>query len=129
MPQEKSKSFSAQIGLVKSLRPFDKFLFFLFLVIISTFTLIKLNQINEKISILRPINGGEIKEGFIGIPFTLNPLYAKNNPEKDLKYLLHASLVRHNSKNEYINYIAEDIKINEDYTTFLITLKKGCLFS
>ncbi len=71
-----------------------------------------LNRITEKV----PSYGGELKEGIIGQPSLINPVFAKDGSiDKDLSVLLFANAID----------ISESINSRENYTIWNLRIKEG----
>jgi len=85
---------------------------------IGTFFYIK----NTEIS---PGFGGTFKEGILGQPRFINPIYLSNNDaDRDLVELLFSGLMKYNEKGEIVNDLVETLEIKEDGKLYEIKLKK-----
>jgi len=88
------------------------------LISIGTFFYIK----NTEIS---PGYGGIFKEGILGQPRFINPIYLSNNDvDRDLVELLFSGLMKYNEKGEIVNDLVETLEIKEDGKLYEIKLKK-----
>lgn len=74
-----------------------------------------------------PASGGEYREGLVGSPQYLNPLFAPANPvDRDIAHLLFSGLVRLNPSTEgdrFIPDLAQRVDINTARKEYRITLK------
>lgn len=89
------------------------FFFFLFLAITSCCFLI-INWYYNNTTLI-PKSGGEYKEGLIGQPRFINPLYlSSNDADRDLVELLFSSLLKYNNRGEIVKDLAKDFQIKEN---------------
>lgn len=76
--------------------------------------------------ILAPAPGGELTEGLIGQPQTINPLYAlANDIDVDLSRLVYNGLMRYDGAGNIVPDLAESYTISEDGLTYTFTLRDG----
>lgn len=108
----------------------EKFIFslILFITIISFFTLI-INLYFDHTEI-RPNKGGIYIEGIVGpSPRFINPIYAPlNDVDRDLVELTFSGLMKYNNEGKIIYDLAQDYKIEENGTVFLVYLKNNILW-
>ncbi len=72
-----------------------------------------------------PVIGGEYKEGVVGSPKHINPLYADiNDVDRDISSLIFSSLFKWNSKGELRKDLVEDIQVSDNQKIYSLTLKK-----
>lgn len=96
----------------------EKYLFFSFFSLAIISFLFLTFDWYFKNTIFVPEVGGEYKEGVIGQPRFINPLYLSTNDlDRDLVNLLFSSLLKYNSQGEIIKDLAQDfqIKKNKDF--------------
>ncbi len=122
------KSFQLTHGLVKNLKPFDAFIFYLlaFSLIASFFFV--LAQINEKLSVAIPISTGSIHEGVVGIPTTFNPLLATSTLDQDVTTLLYAGLLKPNNDGTFSGNLATEWRVSDDGLSYFFSLHPNALF-
>lgn len=71
-----------------------------------------------------PINGGTFKEGIIGQPTLINPLFSQSNDiDRDLSNLIFSSILKADNKGNFIFDLASDIKTDEDGKIWDVYLK------
>lgn len=94
---------------------------FFFLFILSA-SFLNLNYYFKNTAVLAK-QGGEYREGLIGQPRFINPLYLSgNDADRDLVEILYSSLVKFDEKGEIIKDLAKDFQIKnngKDYEFFL----------
>ena len=75
---------------------------------------------------LTPGSGGNFKEGVLGQPRFINPIYlSSNDADRDLVELLFSGLMKYNEKGEIVNDLAETLEIKEDGKLYEIKLKEN----
>jgi peptide/nickel transport system substrate-binding protein len=75
---------------------------------------------------IEPAVGGTFREGLIGQPRFINPLYLSDNDvDRDLVELLFSGITKHNSQGEIVNDLAERIEIEEKGTVYRVFLKEN----
>jgi len=114
---EKWKPF---LNCSKRLKKFYCFILLgiIILIGIGTFFYIK----NTEIS---PGFGGAFKEGILGQPRFINPIYLSNNDvDRDLVELLFSGLMKYNEKGEIVSDLAETLEIKEDGKLYEVKLKE-----
>ena len=105
----------------------EKFIFGA-LVIASLVTVIgMLTNINEHFLIQIPANGGELREGMIGLPRTINPTIAITDTDKDISSLVYAGLLKY-SDNGLVPDLADSYTISTDGLTYDFKLKDDLRF-
>ncbi len=72
-----------------------------------------------------PGSGGEYKEGVLGQPHYLNPIFAANDADKSVIQLVFSGLYHYNSDGALVPDLAENLPvISEDEKEYTVTLKK-----
>jgi len=103
------------------------FFFFLFLFVISA-AFLNINYYFEKTKII-PASGGEYKEGLIGQPRFINPLYlSDNDPDRDLVEILFSGLLKYDTDGKIVKDIAEDFQITGGGKDYQFQLKENVFF-
>lgn len=75
---------------------------------------------------LVPSYGGEYREGLIGSPKYINPLYSDiNDVDSDLTHLIYSSLYKRNMNGELENDLSESITVQSDNKAYTIKIKEG----
>ncbi|MDD2935267.1 MAG: ABC transporter substrate-binding protein [Candidatus Pacebacteria bacterium] len=102
------------------------FWFFVFVLFISTFLMLK--EINKNFFVEVPKSGGEIIEGLIGSPRFINPLLAISNTDRDLTALVYSGLLKATPDGKVVPDLAENYEISEDGLIYTVTLKEDASF-
>jgi peptide/nickel transport system substrate-binding protein len=102
------------------------FLFFLFILLISTIVL--LEKVNKNYMVNVPIPGGSISEGIIGSPRFVNPVLAYSLVDNDLVSIVYSGLMRKNTDGTLIPDLAEKYEISKDGLTYTFTLRDKIFF-
>lgn len=100
------------------------FSLFFFLFIISA-AFLNLNYYFKNTAVLAK-TGGEYKEGIVGLPRFINPLYlSDNDADRDLVEILYSSLIKFDEKGEIIKDLAENFQIKNEDKDYEFQLKKN----
>jgi len=71
-----------------------------------------------------PAYGGEYREGIVGYPQLLNPLYASaNEVDADVSGLIFSGLLRYNNDQTLVPDLASHYETNETQTEYIVTLR------
>lgn len=73
-------------------------------------------------------NGGDIKEGIVGQPTSLNPILSQNDSDKDLNSLVFNGLVKSDGNGGIVNDLAESIEKSEDGKKWIVRLRQDVLW-
>ena len=84
----------------------ERFLFYSFIVILVTSTLLLVERVNTSFLVEVPDHGGELIEGVIGSPRFVNPLLALSDADKDLTALVYSGLMRKTQDGDFIPDLA-----------------------
>lgn len=100
------------------------FILFFSLAIISA-VFLNINFYLKNTEVL-PAFGGEYKEGLIGQPRFINPLYlSDNDPDRDLVEILFSGLLKYNQKGEIVNDLSSDYQIKNNGKDYEFILKEN----
>lgn len=83
---------------------------------------------NSKFKVEVPVAGGEIKEGLIGTPRFINPLFAVTDTDRDLTALIYSGLMRIGEDGELIPDLAESYSISENGLEYTFNLRENLKF-
>ncbi|MFA5000081.1 MAG: peptide ABC transporter substrate-binding protein [Patescibacteria group bacterium] len=73
-----------------------------------------------------PLPGGEYREGVIGYPKTINPLYAINRDvDADLSRLIYSSLFKYDENGRLVEDLVEKMEVGANGQEYLIKIKEG----
>ncbi|MBI1985059.1 MAG: peptidoglycan-binding protein [Candidatus Wildermuthbacteria bacterium] len=102
--------------------------FLLFLFLASGFSLVQ-TFYNSR-TVVVPANGGSLKEGMVGYPRFLNPVFSDaNDADRDLVQLVFAGIMKYNAKEELVPDLAREVSIEEGGKTYEITLRENLQWS
>jgi len=68
--------------------------------------------------------GGDLREGLVGQPTSLNPILAQNDIDKDLSSLVFNGLVKSDGAGGIVNDLAESIEKSEDGKKWIVHLRQ-----
>ena len=75
---------------------------------------------------VQPSFGGTFREGVIGQPRFINPLYLSDNDvDRDLVELLFSGLMKYNENGEVVKDLADDLEIKQDGEIYEIKLREN----
>lgn len=73
-----------------------------------------------------PLAGGEYVEGVVGLPQSINPLYAVNrNVDGDLVRLIYSSLFKYDENGRLVYDLVEQVDINANSTEYVVKIKNN----
>jgi len=73
-------------------------------------------------------NGGDLKEGIVGQPTSLNPILSQNDIDKDLNSLVFNGLLKSDGNGGLINDLAESVEKSEDGKKWIVRLRQNILW-
>ncbi len=125
------KALLAELKLQHALKTLPKTLKKIFLVLLILFIssgFLLIYQLDKRLSIEVPTEGGTLIEGIIGIPRFINPALTISDTDRDLTMLVYSSLMR-TENNQLIPDLAESYEISEGGLTYTFKLKPNLLWS
>lgn len=73
-----------------------------------------------------PTDGGEYREGVVGLPRFINPILAPtNDADRDIVRLVYASLLKYNAAGELVPDLAESYELVDNGTTYRFKLREN----
>ncbi|HNW96364.1 MAG TPA: peptide ABC transporter substrate-binding protein [Candidatus Paceibacterota bacterium] len=72
--------------------------------------------------------GGDLREGLVGQPTSLNPILAQNDVDKDLSSLVFNGLVKSDGNGGIVNDLAESIEKSDDGKKWIVHLRQDVLW-
>lgn len=112
-------------SLEKKERLLFGFFFFLFVLSIILF----IADFYFKNTCIVPAFGGTLKEGVVGQPRFINPIYADSNDvDKDLVNLIFSGLMRYGKDGKIEEDIAKSYEVKEGGRVYIVNLKKSVFF-
>lgn len=73
--------------------------------------------------------GGELREGIVGIPRFINPLLAASDADRDLVSLIYTGLMRFDGKGNIVPSLAERYTISDNGLLYTFSLRKDARWS
>ncbi|MES2314385.1 MAG: peptide ABC transporter substrate-binding protein [Patescibacteria group bacterium] len=74
-----------------------------------------------------PATGGELSEGEVGLPRTINPVIAVSDVDRDINALIYSGLTKY-EKGSFVPDLAQSWTVSSDGLTYDFTIKKGLTF-
>lgn len=83
---------------------------------------------NNKIAIFKPVPGGTLSEGIIGLPRFVNPALAVTRADQDMSALIYSGLMKINSEGKLIPDLAQSVTVSNDGKTYNVILRNDVQF-
>ncbi len=84
-------------------------------------------QVSDLFMVTVPANGGELREGMIGLPHMINPVVAITDVDRDISTLVYSGLMKYSDK-DLTTDIAESYKISDDGLTYTFKIRPDVFF-
>ncbi len=84
-------------------------------------------RVNRQFMINVPARGGELREGIVGLPRTVNPVISITDVDRDLGNLIYSGLTKYN-REKIVPDLARSWDISEDGLTYTFNLRKDIFF-
>lgn len=98
------------------------------LVIIALITAISMAaQVNQHFLVRIPADGGQLTEGLVGLPRTVNPVLAVSDADRDIASLVYAGLTRYDGT-KIVPALAKSYTVSDDGLTYTFTLRSDARF-
>jgi len=78
---------------------------------------------------IKPAYGGTLKEGFIGQPRFINPVYANSDIDRSLVELIFSGLMKYNSQLEVVPDLVKNYEVKEEGKVWEVYLKENLKWS
>jgi len=106
----------------------EKVLFFVAVFVLLVSSIILIFNVNARLQVEVPTQGGVVREGIIGTPRFINPILAISDADRDLTSLVYAGLTKASSDGTYVSNLAESFNISEDGRVYTFILKENLEF-
>lgn len=116
--------FDRFFSYLDHLRPFDRLLLSLILIIFATSAIWSLYIFSSNQLISVPTKGGTLVEGIVGSPRFINPVLAVTRADHDLVGLTYSGLLKLSPDGELINDLAENVTVSDDGVVYNVTLRQ-----
>lgn len=115
--------------LPRILTKVEKILFFLFFTVFIVSAIVSIFAWYHQQTIVVSARGGIIREGVVGQPRFINPVYAASNDiDRDLVNLVFSGLFKHNTDGEIIPDLVESYSIEKEGKIYNLFLRQGVFF-
>ncbi|MDD3919229.1 MAG: ABC transporter substrate-binding protein [Candidatus Pacebacteria bacterium] len=122
-------SFTQWVQSFKTFVLWEKIVFFVFLALFLYSTIFLINSFYNNNTETVPAYGGIIREGLVGQPKHLNPIYSSTlDIDKDLVELLYSGLMKYGVDGKIENDLIENYSFSEDGKTFYFKIKENVLW-
>lgn len=85
------------------------------------------DTVSARFSTVVPASGGTLREGVVGFPRVINPIFAESNAEQDVSALVYSGLMKR-TKNGLAPNLAKEITVGEEGLTYTATLRENIVF-
>jgi len=116
-------------GRIRAFSPGDRFLFYVFAVLLGIASLTGLYALEQSFLTQIPAYGGTLTEGEVGSPRFINPLLAISDADRDLSTLTYAGLMGLSGSGTLVPVLAESYAISADGKTYSFIVRKDAKFS
>ena len=87
-----------------------------------------LNNATNRMTEVRPAEGGRFTEGIVGTPRFINPLLAQSQADQDLTILMYSGLMRAMPDGTIVPDLASGYDVSEDGTVYTVALRPDAVF-
>lgn len=105
----------------------EKAVFFILVITAIVSALLLATKASSMFMIEIPAVGGELREGAIGLPRTINPILAVSDIDRDISNLIYSGLTKY-EKGTFVPDLAESWKVSSDGLTYDFILKNEIRF-
>lgn len=120
--------FGRFAAAVRAMRPTEKFIFSLFVLVLAFSGGYILNTIYKAYTVEVPVHGGRYEEGIIGYARFINPVLSYTDADKDVTALVYSGLLKATPEGKLMSDLTESWNVSEDGLTYTFTLKPGLTF-
>lgn len=106
----------------------EKFIFGALMVIAVISALAMASRVNAYFMTEIPAYGGQLREGVVGLPRTINPVLAITDVDRDISALVYSGLMKYENGN-LVPDLASSYAISPDGLTYTFTVRPGITFS
>ena len=114
--------------ILQKFSPAERLALYILAIFLTLSTLSLMIQLNNKVSILVPSQGGTLIEGEVGPARFINPVLTLSQPDQDLTTLIYSGLTRMLPDGSIVPDIAASYQISVDGTTYTFTLRSDATF-
>ena len=115
------------LDYIKAFSETEKVIFGIVVLLALVSCILMLGRINEHFLTEIPTRGGNIREGMIGLPRTINPVLAITDTDRDLSALVYSGLMKYKD-GQLVGDLADSYTVSDDGLTYTFTLKNNLYF-
>lgn len=115
------------LSIIHKLGTTERTIFGFFAIILTMSSIALASYVNNMFLVAIPSHGGEIKEGIIGLPHSINPVLAFTDVDRDLDTLIYSGLMKYEN-GSLVPDIAESYKVSDDGLVYNFKLKRNVRF-
>ena len=115
------------LSIIHKLGTTERTIFGFFAIVLTMSAIALASYVNNMFLVAIPSHGGEIKEGIIGLPHSINPVLAFTDVDRDLDTLVYSGLMKYENGN-LVPDIAESYKVSDDGLVYNFKLKRNVRF-
>ncbi len=116
------------LNYIRQFSSTEKVIFGILIALALVTAIIMAAQVNGHFKVSVPAVGGEMREGLVGLPRTVNPVLAASDADHDISALVYAGLTRHDASGKIVTDLAKSYTVSDDGLTYTFTLKDGLKF-
>ncbi len=106
----------------------EKIFFLIFFILAFCSFIFLTNNFYLKNTEVKAASGGTYKEGVIGQPRFINPIYANSDIDRDLVQLIFSGLMKYDENMEIVPDLAEKYEVSPDGKDYIFSLRKNILW-
>jgi len=122
------KKGSHILNYIRQFSATEKVIFGVLVALALTTAIIMAAQVNGHFKVSVPAEGGEMREGLVGLPRTVNPVLAVSDADEDITSLVYAGLTKSDASGNAVPDLAKSYAVSDDGLTYTFTLKDGLKF-
>ena len=115
------------INYIRQFSATEKAIFGVFVIAAIVATFVMAGKINAHFMTQIPASGGELREGVIGLPRSINPVLAITDVDRDISSLVYSGLLKW-SNGKLVPDLAKSYKVSDDGLTYSFILRDDVHF-
>ncbi len=126
-PEFRLKRGSRVLGYLSKFSATEKAVFGILVIVAAVSALLLASRVSNLFMTEVPKTGGELREGEIGLPRTVNPVISVSDTDRDISALVYAGLVRYDG-GKIVPDIADSWTVSSDGLTYDFIMDAGARF-
>lgn len=115
------------LAIIRQFSMTEKVVFGFFALLLFMGSIALASYVNNYFLVPVPAYGGELKEGVIGLPHSINPVLAFTDVDRDLDTLIYSGLMRYKN-GDLVPDVAESYKVSDDGLVYTFKIKRNVRF-